>query len=102
MERLVFFRNKYQLTNPKYVSEDSSIIKQKAQYLFVNRGYFLRKFIIKIIHQILNKLPILNEWHSKNILNKFNDINWNDSIIELHKPENIGQYKKKFLSKISI
>ena len=27
--KIKYFRNKYQLTNPKYISEDSSIIKQK-------------------------------------------------------------------------
>ena len=27
--KIGFFRNKYQLTNPKYISEDSSLIKQK-------------------------------------------------------------------------
>ena len=94
--KIGFFRNKYQLTNPKYISEDSSIIKQKHNTYSLTEG-ISEKIYNKIIHQILNKLPILNEWHSKNILNKFNDINWNDSIIELHKPENIGNIKKIFI-----
>ena len=55
------------------------------------------KFYNKIINQIIENLPILDEWHSTNILRKFNHINWNDSIKELHKPENIGNHKK-FLS----
>ncbi|MDC1091778.1 ATP-dependent DNA helicase RecG [Candidatus Pelagibacter sp.] len=98
--KIGFFRNKYQLTNPKYISEDSSIIKQKHNTYSLTEG-ISEKIYNKIIHQILNKLPILNEWHSKNILNKFNDINWNDSIIELHKPENIGQYKKNFYQRLA-
>jgi len=28
--KIKFFRNKYQLTNPKYISEDSSLIKKKT------------------------------------------------------------------------
>ena len=98
--KIGFFRNKYQLTNPKYISEDSSIIKQKHNTYSLTEG-ISEKIYNKIIHQILNKLPILNEWHSKNILNKFNDINWNDSIIELHKPENIGKYKKNFYQRLA-
>ena len=35
-----------------------------------------------------------DEWHEKDILKKFDNISWNKSIIELHKPENIGNYKK--------
>ncbi|MDB9815378.1 ATP-dependent DNA helicase RecG [Candidatus Pelagibacter sp.] len=98
--KIGFFRNKYQLTNPKYISEDSSIIKQKHNTYSLTEG-ISEKIYNKIIHEILNKLPILNEWHSKNILNKFNDINWNDSIIELHKPENIGKYKKNFYQRLA-
>ena len=98
--KIGFFRNKYQLTNPKYISEDSSIIKQKHNTYSLTEG-ISEKIYNKIIHQILSKLPILNEWHSKNILNKFNDINWNDSIIELHKPENIGKYKKNFYQRLA-
>ena len=30
-------------------------------------------------------------------MDKFGDISWNDSIKELHKPENIGKFKKIFI-----
>jgi len=49
----------------------------------------------------MKNLPILNEWHSKNILNKFENIKWNEAIIELHKPENIGNYKKNFYQRLA-
>ena len=29
-------------------------------------------------------MPVLNEWHSKNILNKFNYVTWNESIRKIH------------------
>ena len=31
----------------------------------------------KIIKQILQNLPILNEWHDKDILKKFDNESWN-------------------------
>ena len=89
------FRDKYQLTNPKYISVDSSLIKQKHNTYSLTDG-ISEKVYNKIINQIIIKLPVLKEWHSKNILNKFDNISWKESIKELHKPENVGNYKKKF------
>ncbi len=94
------FRDKYQLTNPKYISEDSSLIKQKHNTYSLTDG-ISEKVYNKIINQIIIKLPVLREWHSKNILNKFDNISWNESIKELHKPENIGNYKKKFYQRLA-
>ncbi len=98
--KIGFFRNKYQLTNPKYVSEDSSLIRQKHNSYSLTEG-ISEKIYNKIINQIIENLPILEEWHSKNVLNKFNNISWNASIKELHKPENIGKYKEKFYQRLA-
>ncbi len=98
--KIGFFRNKYQLTNPKYISEDASLIKQKHNTYSLTEG-ISEKIYNKIINQIINKLPILNEWHSNNILNKFGNINWNNAIIELHKPENIGKFKENFYQRLA-
>jgi ATP-dependent DNA helicase RecG len=98
--KIGFFRNKYQLTNPKYISEDSSLIKQKHNTYSLTEG-ISEKIYNKIINQIIKNLPTLNEWHSENILDKFENIKWNDAIIELHKPENIGNYKKNFYQRLA-
>ena len=68
--KIGFYRNRYQLTNPKYVSEDSSLIKQKHNTYSLTEG-ISEKIYNKIINQIIVNLPILNEWHSKNVLDKF-------------------------------
>ena len=94
------FKNRYQLTNPKYISEDSSLIKQKHNTYSLTDG-ISEKVYNKIINQIIIKIPVLKEWHSKNILNKFDNISWNESIKELHKPENIGNYKKNFYQRLA-
>ena len=98
--KIGFYRNKYQLTNPKYISEDSSLIKQKHNTYSLTEG-ISEKIYNKIINQIMKNLPILNEWHSKNILEKFGNIKWNEAIVELHKPGNIGNYKKNFYQSVS-
>ena len=55
--KIKFFRNKYQLTNPKYISEDSSLIKKK------HNSYSLTEGISeKIYNSIYNKKNIANTY----------------------------------------
>ena len=54
--KIKYFRNKYQLTNPKYISEDSSIIKQKHNTYSLTEG-ISEKVYNKIIFQIIKNLP---------------------------------------------
>tara|TARA_B100000902_G_scaffold333775_1_gene332510 strand:+ start:333 stop:2384 length:2052 start_codon:yes stop_codon:yes gene_type:complete len=98
--KIGYFRNKYQLTNPKYVSENSSVVKQVHNQYSLTEG-ISEKLYNKIINQIINSLPTLDEWHSKAILGNFGNIGWNNSIKELHKPENIGKYKSNFYQRLA-
>ena len=98
--KIKFFRNKYQLTNPKHISENASIIKQKHNSYSLTEG-ISEKIYNKIISQVLNKLPYFEEWHSKEIMKNFDNISWNNSIKELHKPENIGKFKEKFYQRLA-
>ena len=94
------FRNRYQITNPKYVSEDASLIKDKHNKYSLTEG-ISEKVYNKIINQILINLPVLEEWHNDQILKKFDNISWNESIVELHKPENVGKYKSNFYKRLA-
>jgi ATP-dependent DNA helicase RecG len=98
--KIGFFKNKYQLTNPKYISEDSSLIKQIHNTYSLTEG-ISEKIYSKIIKQIIESLPLLDEWHSKDILDKFGNIKWNEAIVELHKPENIESHKKNFYQRLA-
>ena len=98
--KISFFRNKYQLTNPKYISDDETLIKKKHNTYSLTEG-ISEKVYNKIIDQIMENLPILNEWHSNSILNKFDNISWNNSIKELHKPDNVGNYNEKFYKRLA-
>ena len=98
--KISYFKNKYQLTNPKYISEDSSLIKKVHNQYSLTEG-ITEKVYNKIINQIINKLPVLDEWHSNEIIKKFGNLSWNNSIVELHKPENIGKYKDNFYQRLA-
>ncbi len=94
------FKNKYQITNPKYISENASIVKDKHNKYSLTEG-ISEKIYNKIIAQILSSIPKLDEWHEKDILKKFDNISWNESIIELHKPKNIGNYESNFYKRLA-
>ncbi len=98
--KISHFKNKYQITNPKYVSQDSSLIKKTHNKYSLTEG-ITEKIYNKIINQIIENLPDFKEWHSKDILLKFKNISWYNSVKELHKPENIGNFKSNFYQRLA-
>ena len=94
------FKNKYQITNPKYISENASLVKNKHNKYSLTDG-ISEKVYNKIINQILVNIPKLEEWHEQDILKKFDNISWNNSIMELHKPVNVGKYKSNFYKRLA-
>ncbi len=98
--KITQFKNKYQITNPKYISENASLIKSKHNKYSLTEG-ISDKVYNNIINQILKNLPKLNEWHNQNILKKFDYISWNEAIVKLHRPENVGQYKSNFYKRLA-
>jgi len=97
--KINYFRNKYQITNPTYVSKESSLIEKIHNKYTLTEG-ISEKIYNKIINQILLNLPSLNEWLSPSILKEFDSENWKDSILKLHDPQNIGTYKKNFYRRL--
>ena len=89
------YKGCYQITNPTYVSQNSSLV-ETVDNKYSLTGGITEKTYNKIIKQILQNLPILNEWHEKDVLKKFNNESWNNSIIKLHDPSNIENYKANF------
>ena len=98
--KISLFKNKYQITNPKYVSQNASLIKNKHNKYSLTEG-ISEKVYNNIINQILKNLPKLEEWHNQKILKKFNYISWNEAIVKLHLPENVGNYKSDFYERLA-
>jgi ATP-dependent DNA helicase RecG len=94
------YKGRYQITNPTYVSQDSSLIETIDNKYSLTNG-ITEKTYNKIIKQILHNLPKLNEWHDKDTLNKFNNESWNEAIIKLHDPMNIENYKSNFYKRLA-
>ncbi len=98
--KISYFRQKYQITNPTYVSSNQSLIKSIYNKYSLTDGVS-EKMYNKIINQVLNNMPILNEWLDQKILKKFDNISWSDAIKKLHQPENIGNYNSNFYKRLS-
>ena len=97
--KINYFKKRYQITNPTYVSKESSLIEKVHNKYSLTEG-ISEKVYNKIINQILKNLPNLNEWLNPFILNKFGNESWKDSIIKLHDPKNIGNYKENFYKRL--
>jgi len=94
------YKGRYQITNPTYISEDSSLIETIDSKYSLTEG-ITEKTYNKIINQILKNLPILNEWHDKEILKIFNNESWNEAIVKLHDPTNVENYKSDFYKRLA-
>ena len=96
--KISYYKNKYQIINPTHVSsEENRIIKFQPNYSLTD-GLNDKKYV-SIINYVLNNLPDLKEWHNKDILKKFKNISWKQSVIQLHDPKNINK-KGNFLYRL--
>ena len=98
--KITSYKGRYQITNPTYISKDSSLIETVHNKYSLTEG-ITEKIYNKIIHQILKNLPTLNEWHNQSILKKFDNESWNNSIVKLHDPKNIDNYKSSFYKRLA-
>ena len=98
--KISYFNKKYQITNPTYVSKDNTLIEKIHSKYSLTEG-ISEKVYNKIVDQILKKLPFLSEWLHKKILIKFDNETWNKSIIKLHDPKNIGNFKSNFYRRLA-
>tara|TARA_B100002051_G_scaffold274746_1_gene316640 strand:- start:1606 stop:3645 length:2040 start_codon:yes stop_codon:yes gene_type:complete len=96
--KINFYRGRYQITNPTHLSSDKNKVKKIHSSYSLTEGISDNVFN-KIIDEALKKLPKLDEWLSPYMLKKFENISWNEAIINLHKPKkNID--KKKYINRL--
>ncbi len=98
--KIGYFKKKYQITNPTYVSNNPSLVRTVHNKYSLTEG-ITEKMYNKILDQVLNNLPTIAEWLDQKILKKFDNISWSEAIKKLHKPENIGNYNSNFYKRLS-
>ena len=96
--KINYYKNRYQITNPTYISSDPNLVNKVFRTYSLTEGLG-EKLYNKIINEVLRNIPNLNEWLSKNILKNFNNISWKEAITKIHDPENVNK-KGDFLYRL--
>ena len=83
--KVSYFNKKYQITNPKKMSDSAPSIINDNKYSLTD-GISMDKYK-KILDEVLISLPDIDEWLSDNLKYKFNNVSWKESIIKIHSDE---------------
>ena len=83
--KINFYKNRYQITNPTYVSQESELVKKIHNKYSLTEGINEKNYN-KILDKALKNIPTLTEWLNPEILKKFDNITWKESISKLHNP----------------
>ena len=90
-----YFKNKYQITNPDYVTTSGNkeyVIKNIPKYN-LTKGINEKKYR-SISEQVIDNMPSVEDWLSEDFIRNNNFNNWNNTIRSLHKSKDS---KKKTL-----
>ena len=98
--KVSYFRNTHQIANPSHVSHDESLILKKHNKYSLTDG-LNNKAYNKIMQQVLKNVPDLEEWHDPEVLKKFNNISWKESILKLHDPKSSNKTNSKFFKRLA-
>jgi len=84
--KVSFYNNKYQITNPEYVTPlvNEKYVKQVIPKYSLTKGINEKRYRI-ISEQVINNLPEIDDWLENQFLKKNNFLNWKKNIIALHK-----------------
>ncbi len=101
--KINFYKNKYQITNPSYITSIDKIdyVKKNIPKYSLTEG-LNEKSYRKIIEKVINNLPNLSEWHDKDILEKFGFCSWNESIVKIHSLNNSNVKNSKYLRRLAL
>ena len=98
-----FYKNKYQITNPSYITSIDKIdyVKKNIPKYSLTEG-LNEKSYRKIIEKVINNLPKIDEWYDEKILNKFGFTSWNDSLLKIHNFVNNDKTNNKYIRRLAL
>ena len=101
--KINFYKNKYQITNPSYITSIDKIdyVKKNIPKYSLTEG-LNEKSYRKIIEKVINNLPNLDEWHDKDTLEKFGFSSWNESIVEIHNLSKSDVKNNRYLRRLAL
>ena len=84
--KINYFKNKYQITNPDYVSpiDKSDLILKNIPKYYLTKGINEKKYR-SISEQVIENIPKIDEWLDDDFIKKNKLTNWNEALRNLHK-----------------
>ena len=83
--KINYFNKKYQITNPDYVTtldKQEYVVKNIPKYN-LTKGINEKKYR-SISEQVINNIPVIEDWLDGEFIRKNNLLSWNESIKKLH------------------
>ena len=96
------YKGKFQISNPEYISkidELSKVNKMIPKYNLTDG--ITEKIYNRIISQVLENIPKIEEWYDKRLISNLNLIDWNTSIGKLHDPNTNKKDKEKYIERLA-
>jgi len=94
-----FYKNKYQITNPDYVTSINNEEKvTKIMPTYASLKGISNKTINKIYENIIKEIPDVPEWHRDHIIKNNKWFSFKESLIQLHNPKKIEDLDKNSLT----
>ena len=80
-----FFKNKYQITNPDYVTslENQDFVVKNIPKYNLTKGINEKKYRL-ISEQVTKNLPVIDDWLEDEFIKNNNMVRWNEAIEKLH------------------
>ena len=96
-----FFRNKYQITNPDYVTsiDNQEYVTKNIPKYNLTKGINEKKYR-QISEQVTQNLPVIEDWLSEKFIKQNNLLNWNDAIKKLHNSDESKNNKSKSFRRV--
>ncbi len=94
--KISFFNKKYQITNPDYVTSlenEDYVIKNIPKYS-LTKGVNEKKYR-SISEQVINNIPVIDDWLEDNFIKRNDLISWNESIKKLHTSNEANNIQSK-------
>ena len=94
-----FYKNKYQITNPDYVTSTNNEEKvTKIMPTYASLKGISNKTVNKIYENIIKDIPDVPEWHRDHIIKNNKWFSFKESLIQLHNPKKIEDLDKNSLT----
>ena len=94
--KINFFKNKYQISNPEYVTgleNQDYVIKSIPKYN-LTKGINEKKYR-SISEQVIKNLPLIDEWLDGAFIKNNKLLNWNEAIKKLHESNDAKNVKSQ-------